>query len=96
VFVYIFQLVPLNFKTLFKATLSGDQKTNNLCEGFNRGFKLSVPANASDWAIMDRFKAKEAMAKQSIFQVGCMVLKCLEIQTRHIHKKLKLYRVHTL
>jgi hypothetical protein len=48
----------------------GDQKTNNLCEGFNHGFKLSVPANASDWAIIDRFKAEESMAKQSLFQAA--------------------------
>jgi hypothetical protein len=29
-----------------------------------------VPSNASDWAIIDRFRVEEAMAKQTLFQAA--------------------------
>jgi hypothetical protein len=33
----------------FEATLSGDQRTNNMVEGYNHAFRLSLPARATDW-----------------------------------------------
>jgi hypothetical protein len=54
----------------FTATLTGVQKTNNLADEIQRGIKLSVSANSSDWAIIDRFRTEEAMAKQSFYQAA--------------------------
>ena len=52
------------------ATKQGEHKTNNLCEGYNRAFSISVPDNATVWAIVDLFKAEEATAKQSIIRAA--------------------------
>jgi hypothetical protein len=50
----------------FEATLNGDHKTNNLVEGFNNGFKLSLPPKASDWTVIDRFRTEESWSKLNL------------------------------
>jgi hypothetical protein len=42
----------------YEATLNGDNKINNLVEGFNNSFKLSLPPKASDWMVIDRLGQK--------------------------------------
>jgi len=37
-----------------EATLLNEKKTNNICEGYNHAFGLSLPARATDWTVMDR------------------------------------------
>jgi hypothetical protein len=41
-----------------------------LAEGCNRVFSLSVPTNATDWAIVDRFHIEESVARHAIFQAA--------------------------
>jgi hypothetical protein len=50
----------------FEATLNGNHKTNNLVEGFNNGFKLSLPPKASDWMVINRFRTEESLSKLSL------------------------------
>jgi hypothetical protein len=50
--------------------MDGDQKTNNLVEGFNHGFSLSLPAHAMDWSVIERFKVEEAMTKVALHQAA--------------------------
>ncbi len=50
--------------------MKGHHRTNNIAEGFNRAFSLSVPTNATDWVIVDRFGMEETAARQSIFQAA--------------------------
>jgi hypothetical protein len=54
----------------FEATLNGDHKTNNLVEGYNNGFKLSLPPKASDWTVIDRFRTEESLSKLSLQQAA--------------------------
>jgi hypothetical protein len=35
----------------FKAVMDGDHRTNNIMEGFNHGFSLSLPAGATEWSV---------------------------------------------
>ncbi len=44
----------------YAATLQDKHRTNNMSEGYNRTFGLSVSAQASDWHIIDRFISEEA------------------------------------
>jgi hypothetical protein len=53
---------------LHSATIEGKHRTNNLSEGYNRAFALSLSASPSDWHIIDRFRTEEAQARQSMFQ----------------------------
>ena len=61
---------PIAMWNKHAATKQGEHKTNNLCEGYNRAFSISVPDNAAVWAIVDLFKAEEATAKQSIIRAA--------------------------
>jgi hypothetical protein len=54
----------------YEATLNGDNKTNNLVEGFNNGFKLSLSPKASDWTIIDRFRTEESLSELSLHQAA--------------------------
>jgi hypothetical protein len=54
----------------YEATLNSDNKTNNLVEGFNNGFKLSLPPKASDWTVIDRFRTEESLSKLSLHQAA--------------------------
>jgi hypothetical protein len=53
-----------------EATKQGEHRTNNLCEGFNRVFSSSVPANATVWALVDRFKEEECKARVELLQAA--------------------------
>ena len=35
--------------------------TNNFCEGYNNAFKRCLPANASVWVLIDRFREEDSM-----------------------------------
>ncbi len=48
--------------------MDGDHRANNIVEGFNHGFSLSLPARATEWSIIERFKAEETMAKVALHQ----------------------------
>jgi hypothetical protein len=50
------------------ATIEENHRTNNLSEGYNRAFALSLSASPSNWHIIDRFRTEEAQARQSMFQ----------------------------
>ncbi len=50
----------------YGATLQDKHRTNNISEGYNRTFGLSVSAQASDWHIIDRFISEEAKSQQTL------------------------------
>jgi hypothetical protein len=54
----------------FKEVVTGEAKTNNVVEGFNNGFASSLPARATDWIIIDRFKMEESLAKTTLHQAA--------------------------
>jgi hypothetical protein len=54
----------------FKAVLDGDHRTNNIVEGFNHGFSLSLPSRATEWSVIKRFRVEEAMAKVALHQAA--------------------------
>jgi hypothetical protein len=54
----------------FEATLSGEQKTNNMVEGYNHAFRLSLPARAANWTVMDRFRTEDANCKTVLHQAA--------------------------
>jgi len=55
--------IPLSMWNKHVATLRGEARTNNAMEGYNRTFSMSIPAKASEWFIMDRFRDEESVAK---------------------------------
>jgi hypothetical protein len=63
-------LYPHTLWNKFEATLNGDKKTNNLCEGYNHAFGLSLPAKATDWTVMDRFRTEDATTKTVLHQAA--------------------------
>ncbi len=46
------------------------QQQDNLVEGFNNSFKLSLPPKASDWTMIDRFRTEESLRKLSLHQAA--------------------------
>ncbi len=50
--------------------MDSDHRANNIVEGFNHGFSLSLSSSATDWSIIERFKAEEAMAKVALHQAA--------------------------
>jgi hypothetical protein len=54
----------------YKAVLDGDHRTNNIVEGFNHGFSLSLPSRTTEWSVIERFKVEEAMAKVALYQAA--------------------------
>ncbi len=47
----------------FEATLQGKMRTNNVVEGYNHAFGLSLPSRATDWTVIDRFHTEDATIK---------------------------------
>jgi hypothetical protein len=54
----------------YKAIMDSGQRTNNIIEGYNHSFSLSLSALATDWSIVERFKAEEAMTKAALHQAA--------------------------
>jgi hypothetical protein len=54
----------------FEAILSGEARTNNAMEGYNRTFSLSLPTKASVWVLCERFIKEEALAKKSFMEAA--------------------------
>jgi len=54
----------------YQTTLDGLLKTNNLVEGYNHAFALSMPARASDWSVIDRLKTEESTSKALLHQAA--------------------------
>jgi hypothetical protein len=61
---------PTEMWNKYQATLEGQPRTNNNVEAYNRAFSLSVPSNATEWVLMDRFQHEESLAKQSLLQAA--------------------------
>jgi hypothetical protein len=49
-------LFPMSLWNKVQSVLEGDALTNNVVEGYNNAFFLSLPAHPTDWHIMERFK----------------------------------------
>lgn len=45
----------------YDAVRSSEDTTTNSCEGFNNAIQLSVPHNASMWAVIHQFKTEESL-----------------------------------
>jgi len=54
----------------FEAILSGESRTNNAMEGYNRTFSLSLPNKSSVWVLCNRFIKEEALAKLSFMKAA--------------------------
>jgi hypothetical protein len=54
----------------FEATLQGKMRTNNVVEGYNHAFGLSLPSRATDWTVMDRFRTEDATIKTLLHQAA--------------------------
>ena len=56
-------LFPPNLWNVFEATINGDARTNNVCEGWNHSFANMVGhANPSIWTVIKSFQADRALA----------------------------------
>ena len=47
-----------------------DMRTNNVVEGYNHAFSLSLPSRATEWTVIDRFKAEESTSKTILHQAA--------------------------
>jgi hypothetical protein len=54
----------------FEATQLGKMKTNNVVEGYNHAFGMSLSARATDWTVMDRFRTEDATIKTLLHQAA--------------------------
>jgi len=54
----------------YQSTLDGLLKTNNLVEGYNHAFSLSMPARASEWSVIDRLKTEESTSNALLHQAA--------------------------
>ncbi len=54
----------------FEATQQGKMRTNNVVEGYNHAFDLSLPSRATDWTAMDRFRSEDATIKTLLHQAA--------------------------
>jgi hypothetical protein len=54
----------------FEATLQGKMRTNNVVEGCNHAFGLSIPSRANDWTVMDLFHTEDATIKTLLHQAA--------------------------
>jgi hypothetical protein len=53
-----------------QSVLEGDALTNNVVEGYNNAFFLSLPAHLTDWHIMEHFQKEESMSKACLQQAA--------------------------
>jgi hypothetical protein len=70
-------------------TRLGFRKTNNMAEGYNHAFGLSVPANATVWALIERFREEESIMKQSLFQAAKGNISGEDAKSRSVKRKLR-------
>jgi hypothetical protein len=63
-------LFPVTMWNKYQPILDGDALTNNVVEGYNNAFCLSLPARPTDWHLMERFQKEEAMTKASLQQAA--------------------------
>jgi hypothetical protein len=54
----------------FEATQQGKMRTNNVVEGYNHAFGLSLPSRVTDWTVMDRFRTEDATIKTLLHQAA--------------------------
>ena len=54
----------------YKAVKAGDMRTNNVVEGYNHAFSLSLPSRATEWTVIDRFKVEESTSKTILHQAA--------------------------
>jgi hypothetical protein len=54
----------------FEATQQSKMQTNNVVEGYNHAFGLSVPSRATDWTVMDRLRIEDATIKTLLHQAA--------------------------
>ena len=54
----------------YQAVRAGDMRTNNVVEGYNPAFSLSLPSRASLWTVIDCFKAVESTSKTILHQAA--------------------------
>jgi hypothetical protein len=50
--------------------LGGESRTNNVTEGYNNSVSISLPARATEWTLIERFKVEESMAKTTLHQAA--------------------------
>ncbi len=50
--------------------MGGESRTNNITEGYNNGFSISLPSRAKEWTLTERFKVEESMAKTTLHQAA--------------------------
>lgn len=84
---------PHHMWNKFEAVGATRSRTNNAMEGYNHAFSLSLPARASEWVLIDRFKAEEAMAKRTLLdramgQPGIEKSKSRFLQKQKLEQKL--------
>jgi hypothetical protein len=80
---------PLNMWNKHEATKLGLHRTNNLCEGFNKVFSLSVTPKATVWALVDRFKEEESKAKKDLAQAAMGQASPEASKSRNIRRELR-------
>jgi hypothetical protein len=63
-------LFPVSLWNKYQPVQVGDALKNNVVEGYNNAFFLSLPARRTDWHIMERFQKEESMSKACLQQAA--------------------------
>jgi hypothetical protein len=54
----------------YEDLFGGESRTNNIMDGYNNGFSISLPARATEWTLIERFKVEESLAKTTLHQAA--------------------------
>jgi len=54
----------------YRAILDGTPNTNNISEGNNNAFSISLPSRPSEWVLMDRFKTEESTSRAEVHKAA--------------------------
>ena len=54
----------------YRATLENTPNTNNPSEGYNMAFNVSLPAQPSEWVLLNRFKTEESISRAKLHQAA--------------------------
>jgi hypothetical protein len=63
-------LFPVSMWNKYQPIQDGDALTNNVVEGYNNAFFLSLPARPTDWHLIERFHKEKAMSKACLQQAA--------------------------